>query len=104
GVSALGAMFGVGGPVIAVPILVVLGVPTLMAVGLSQVQSVVISGVATFGYAGIGAVLIPLVFLVGVPQMIGVWVGWRFAHHVNDRMLRICLGIVLVLITPALMV
>lgn len=104
GVSALGATFGVGGPVIAVPILVVLGVPTLMAVGLSQVQSIVISGVATFGYASMGAVLISLVFLIGVPQMIGVWLGWRFAHQVNDRLLRICLGTVLILIAPTLLV
>lgn len=102
GIGFLGGMLGVGGPVIAVPILVALGVPMLFALAISQVQSVVISGVATIGYASVGAISWPLVLLVGIPQLVGVLVGWRIAHRVDPRRLRIALGLVLIGIGPFL--
>lgn len=102
GVSVTGAMLGVGGPILLVPILVVLGVPTLIAVGASQVQSVIIAAGATVTYASVGAVLGWLVLLVGIPQLVGVWLGWRLAHRVNDRLLRTGLGVLLVVTAPTL--
>lgn len=102
GVSLVGAMLGVGGPILLVPLLVVLGIPTLIAVGASQVQSLVIATSATVTYASIGGVVVSLVLLTGIPQLVGVWLGWRFAHRVNERVLRVCLGAVLVFTAPTL--
>lgn len=102
GIGILGGMLGVGGPVVAVPILVVLGVPMLVAVAVAQVQSVFIATFATVGYLAVDAVSLPLVLLIGIPQLIGVMVGWQVAHRVNPHRLRIFLGIVLVGAAPVL--
>jgi hypothetical protein len=102
GIGILGAMLGVGGPVVAVPILVVLGVPMLVAVAVAQVQSIFISSFATVGYLAVDAVSLPLVLLVGIPQLIGVVLGWGVAHRVDPHRLRVVLGLVLVLVAPTL--
>jgi uncharacterized protein len=102
-IGVLGAMLGVGGPVVAVPVLVVLGVPMLVAVAVAQVQSVFISGFATVGYVAADAVSLPLVLLVGIPQLVGVVLGWQVAHRLDPERLRVLLGVVLVLIAPVLL-
>lgn len=102
GIGFLGGMLGVGGPIVAVPILVVLGVPMLIAVAVAQVQSVFISGFATIGYLAVGAVSLQLALLVGIPQLVGVVLGWKVAHRVDPARLRIILGVILILIAPTL--
>ncbi|MFC6905056.1 sulfite exporter TauE/SafE family protein [Halalkalicoccus tibetensis] len=103
GVGVLGGLLGVGGPVVAVPILVVLGVPMLVAVAVAQVQSVFISGFAAASYALAGAVSIPVALLVGIPQLIGVVAGWKVAHLVDPGRLRVILGVVLIVVAPTLL-
>ncbi|HSH44952.1 MAG TPA: sulfite exporter TauE/SafE family protein [Longimicrobiales bacterium] len=96
GIGLAGALLGVGGPVLAVPALVVLGVPMLIAVAVAQVQSVFVSGFATIGYMFQGAVSWPLALLVGVPQLLGVLAGWWIALRTEPRKLKFILGGVLV--------
>lgn len=103
GIGVLGGLLGVGGPVVAVPMLVVLGVPMLVAVAVAQVQSIFISGFAAASYAVAGAVSIPVALLVGIPQLVGVVVGWKVAHLVDPHRLRVALGIVLVAVAPLLL-
>lgn len=103
GIGVLGGLLGVGGPVVAVPILVVLGVPMLVAVAVAQVQSIFISGFAAASYAAVGAVSIPVALLVGVPQLVGVLAGWKVAHLVDPHRLRVALGVVLVAVSPTLL-
>ncbi|ADJ16321.1 sulfite exporter TauE/SafE family protein [Halalkalicoccus jeotgali] len=103
GIGILGGLLGVGGPVVAVPVLVVLGVPMLVAVAVAQVQSVFISTFATAGYALSGAVSIPVAVLIGIPQLVGVLAGWKVAHLVDPHRLRIVLGAVLVTVGPLLL-
>lgn len=103
GIGVLGGLLGVGGPVVAVPALVILGVPMLVAVAVAQVQSVFISGFAAASYASAGAVSIPIALLVGVPQLVGVVAGWKVAHLVDPSRLRVILGIVLVGVAPLLL-
>ncbi|MGE4428483.1 MAG: sulfite exporter TauE/SafE family protein, partial [Solirubrobacteraceae bacterium] len=50
GVATAAGMFGLGGPMLAVPLLVAFGVPVLAALAAAQVQSVVIATVGTVGY------------------------------------------------------
>lgn len=101
--GTLCGLLGVGGPVVAVPVLVILGVPMLVAVAVAQVQSIFLAGAATFSYAAAGAVLLPMAVLVGVPQLIGVVIGWRVAQRVDQLRLRIVLGVVLVVLGPVLL-
>lgn len=91
GVAAASGVFGVGGPLLSVPLLVALGVPLLSALAAAQVQSVVIAGVGTLGYLAAGAVDWPLAVLVGVPELAGVLLGWRIARALPTRALRYAL-------------
>ncbi len=98
GIGFLGGMLGVGGPVVAVPVLVALGMPMLRAVAVAQVQSIFLSLFATVGYFAAGAVDVGVAVLVGVPQLVGVVAGWRIAHLVEPRQLRLALSVVLVVV------
>lgn len=100
GIGLAGGMLGVGGPVLAVPLLVVCGVPMLIALAVAQVQSVFIAAFATAGYLSVSAVSWPIALLVGVPQVIGVVIGWRVAHRINADRLRIALGVLLIAAAP----
>ena len=92
GIGVSGALLGVGGPVLAVPALVVLGVPMLMGVAVAQVQSVFVAGFATLGYALQGSISWPLALLVGVPQLVGALAGWWVARRTRPERLKIVLG------------
>ena len=100
GVGVSGGMLGVGGPVLAVPLLVVIGFPMLVSLAVAQVQSIVIAAVATTGYFALDAVSVPLAILVGVPELIGVVIGWKMARSVNSEYLKVALGTVLLLVGP----
>lgn len=91
-------LLGVGGPVLAVPVLVLLGVPMLLAVGLAQVQSVFISAFASFGYALQGVIDWGLALLVGIPLLVGTAAGWWVAHRIPVGGLTRGLAVVLVVI------
>ena len=91
-------LLGVGGPVIAVPALVLIGVPMLLALAVAQVQSVFIATFATTGYLLQGNVSVALAAIVGLPLLAGVVVGWKVAHLVNPAKLKVALGIVLIVV------
>lgn len=95
-------LLGIGGPVLAVPALVLVGVPMLYAIAIAQVQSIFIAVFAALGYVAQGTVSAPLVALVGIPLVIGVVVGWRVAHRIDPRRLKVALGGVLLLVGPYL--
>lgn len=95
-------LLGVGGPVLAVPALVLVGVPILYAIAVAQVQSIFIAAFASLGYLAQGTVSFPLAVVVGVPLVAGVLVGWRVAHIVDPERLKLALGGVLVLVGPYL--
>lgn len=100
--GAFSGLLGVGGPVIAVPALVVVGVPMLSAVAAAQVQSVFIATFAAVGYLLRGAVSVPLAVALGVPLTVGVVLGWGVAHRVDPDRLKVALGGVLLVVSPYL--
>lgn len=102
GVAVVSGMFGLGGPVLTVPLLVALHMPVLSALGASQAQSVVIAGVGTVGYAVHGAVDWTLAAVVGVPELAGVLAGWVLARALPARVLRFALIAALLALAPYL--
>jgi uncharacterized membrane protein YfcA len=102
GVALAGGLFGVGGPMLAVPLLVVWGMPLLGALAAAQAQSIVIAVVGTLGYVIQGAVDWPLALVLGVPELVGVLAGWRIAHAVPTHRLRYALAAVLICLSPYL--
>ncbi|SPT64252.1 sulfite exporter TauE/SafE family protein [Actinomadura madurae] len=99
-VAAAGALFGVGGPMLCVPLLVALGSPVLAALAAAQAQSVVIAGAGTLGYVAAGAVDWPLAALVGVPELAGVVAGWAIARAVPAGALKGALVVSLLALAP----
>ncbi len=102
GVGAASGLFGIGGPILTVPLLLALGIPMLRSLGAAQAQSVVIASVGTIGYAAHGAVDWPLAALVGIPQLLGVIAGWRLARSASPRALGYTLAVVLLVLAPYL--
>jgi hypothetical protein len=102
GVAVASGLFGVGGPMLSVPLMVIGGFPLLTALAAAQAQSIVVAGVGMAVYLAQGAVSWPLVLLTGVPEMIGVWFGWKIAHSVPARPLTYLLATVLLALGPVL--
>lgn len=102
GLGVASGLLGVGGPVIAVPALVLIGVPILLAVAVAQVQSIFIAVFAASGYIIQGNVMFSLAVLVGTPLLVGVVAGWKIAHVVNPNRLKVALGVVLFAVGPYL--
>lgn len=98
GVGLPAGLLGVGGPVLAVPVLVMLGTPMLLAVGLAQVQSIFISAFAALGYAMQGVIDWGVALLVGLPLLVGTAAGWWLAHRIPVARLKVGLAVVLVAI------
>jgi uncharacterized protein len=104
GVGLPAGLLGVGGPVLAVPLLVMLGVPMLLSVGLAQVQSIFISVFAALGYAVQGVIDWWLALLVGIPLVLGTAAGWWLAHRIQPARLKVGLAVVLILLGAYLLV
>jgi uncharacterized membrane protein YfcA len=100
GVATISGMFGLGGPMIAVPVLVITGVPMLSALAAAQAQSVIVSITGTVVYLGQGAIDWPLAIMTGIPELIGVWLGWKIAHALPRRLLTVVLGVSLTVLGP----
>jgi len=93
-----GGLLGVGGPVLAVPLMVVLGVPMLLSVALAQVQSIFISGFATVGYMVHEAVDWYLALFLTIPLLIGTISGWYIAQRIKASKLQVSLALVLIVL------
>lgn len=87
-VSAASGVIGIGGPMLAVPLLAAVGLPVLRSLACAQAQSVVIAMVGTAGYLVHGTIDWPLAVLIGLPELAGVLVGWKIAHALPTRALR----------------
>ncbi len=101
-VSVVSGLFGLGGPMLAVPLLLAVGVPILPAIAAAQVQSVAISGIGAVGYAAHGAIDWAMALLVGVPEMAGVVLGWQLARRLPARALAAALAAGLIALAPYL--
>ncbi|MEV0319855.1 sulfite exporter TauE/SafE family protein [Streptomyces sp. NPDC050658] len=101
-VAVVAGLFGLGGPMLSVPLLVSCGVPLLSSLAAAQAQSVVIAAVGTIGYVTNGNVDWPLAALVGIPELAGVLIGWRIAHAIPTRRLKAILVAALLLLAPYL--
>lgn len=102
-VAFVSGIVGVGGPMLAVPILIIAGVPVLESLAAAQAQSVVIAGCGTVGYLASGSIDWPLALIIGIPEVIGVYAGWRVAHAIPAHRLKLALVVVLLLLAPYVM-
>lgn len=101
-VAIVAGIVGIGGPMLTVPLLVVLGVPLLESLAAAQAQSIVVAGTGTVAYAASDSIDWALAALVGIPELAGVLVGWRLAHALPTRILKVALIVTLFALAPYL--
>jgi uncharacterized membrane protein YfcA len=82
------ALTGTGGPVLLVPILILMRAPTLTAIGVSQVVQILVAIFSTVGYVLFGQVDFFLGTTLGLVAAAGVVIGTRVAHAVPILTLR----------------
>ncbi|MGB3413997.1 MAG: sulfite exporter TauE/SafE family protein [Microbacteriaceae bacterium] len=101
-IAIASGMFGVGGPLLTVPVFVALGMPLLPVLAAAQLQSIAIAAVGSIAYITIDAVDWWLALIVGIPQALGVLIGWKVARTVPAKYLRSAMIIILLAIAPFL--
>ncbi len=82
------ALTGTGGPVLLVPVLLLLQAPVLAAVGAAQAVSLPVAAFSTAGYVFYGSVDFILGTALGLIAAVGVVVGARIAHAAPAAALR----------------
>lgn len=102
-VAVASGIFGIGGPMLSVPVMVIAGFPLLMALAAAQAQSVLVAAAGTVSYLVHGSISWPLVVITGIPEMIGVWLGWKLAHALPTRPLKYLLAAALIVLGPVLL-
>ena len=90
GVGFGSSLTGTGGPVLLVPLLLLLGSLPLAAVGISQAIQLPIAIFATIGFMLYGQIDFYLGFTLGIVQSVGVIIGARIAHTLpQEKLLRV---------------
>ena len=86
GIGVLAGITGIGGPALAIPLLLFSGLRPVVAIGAGVASGVVVTTNATLGHVLQGTVpdLGPMLVL-GVPFVCAQVVGWRYVHLVSDR-------------------
>lgn len=102
GVAVLSGIVGVGGPMLTVPILIAFGVPVLESLAAAQAQSIVIAGIGTIGYVAADTIDWTLAAVIGVPELVGVLIGWVVARRVRTRTLKYAIVVALLALGPYL--
>lgn len=98
GAGALGGLFGVGGAVIATPILTgVFGASQVVAQGLSLSLAAPSTAVTLFTYASHGQVNWALGLPLAVGGLLSISLGVKLAHALPERVLRALFSLFLVL-------
>ncbi len=82
------ALTGTGGPVLLVPVLMLLRVPVLLAIGVSQAAQLPIAIFASIGFAMNDQIDFRLGTELGIVQAISVLVGAAVAHRIATTTLR----------------
>jgi uncharacterized protein len=87
---------GVGGPALAVPMMVLLGFPAIVAVGASQVVQIVAAVSGSLGHLGEGTIDFTLAAWLTGFEVAGVVGGVALAHRIDARTLRLGVGLLCV--------
>jgi uncharacterized membrane protein YfcA len=89
-VAIVSGLFGLGGQLLSVPLLISIGATMLPALGAAQAQSIVIAW--------------PLVLVVGVPLLAGALAGWKLVQVIPTERLRSVLAGTLIAVGAYLIV
>ncbi|MDY0258251.1 MAG: sulfite exporter TauE/SafE family protein [Desulfovibrio sp.] len=89
---------GVGGPVLSVPLMVILGFAPLTAIATSQVIQITAALSGTLGNVSNGAINFTVAAWVTVLELVGVILGAGMAHTVSTATLKKTVSVVCILV------
>jgi uncharacterized membrane protein YfcA len=99
------ALFGVGGGIVIVPLLVLwLGYREHEATGTSLAAIAVIATLAGIGHAAYGNVRLGDALLVGLPAVAGVVIGTHFQQRLSGRAISLSFAALLVVAAVVLLI
>jgi uncharacterized membrane protein YfcA len=99
------ALFGVGGGIVMVPLLVLwLGYPEHEATGTSLAAIAVIAALAAIGHAAYGNVRLGDGLIVGLPAVAGVVIGTHFQQRLSGRAVLLSFAALLVVVAIVLLI
>ena len=101
----LSGLFGVGGGVLIVPLLVLwLGFEQRLATGTSLAAIVVIAAVAAAVHGAYGNVHVDDGVLIGVPAVAGVLIGTELQQRISTKALSLVFAVLLTVVAVELLV
>ena len=101
----LSGLFGVGGGVLIVPLLVLwLGFDQRLATGTSLAAIVIIAAIATVTHGAYGNVHVDEGVLIGVPAVAGVLIGTELQQRISTKALSLTFAALLVVVAVDLLV
>jgi uncharacterized protein len=101
----LSGLFGVGGGVLIVPLLVLwLGFDQRLATGTSLAAIVIIAAIATAAHGAYGNVHVDEGVLIGVPAVAGVLIGTELQQRISTKALSLIFAVLLVVVAVDLLV
>lgn len=95
---------GVGGPVLSVPVMVILGFQPLLSISTSQVIQIAAAVSGSLGNLGHGFINIDMGLYVAGAELLGVVAGARIAHSVSQNTLKKIISVVCILVGGFIMV
>ncbi len=102
--GAFSGLFGVGGGVVIVPLLVLwLGVDERLATGTSLAAIVVVAAVAAAVHAAYGNLHVREGLLVGVPAVAGVLIGTELQQRIPRRAISLVFAVMLAAVAAKLL-
>jgi uncharacterized membrane protein YfcA len=100
----LSGLFGIGGGVLIVPLLVLwCGFDERLATGTSLAAIVVIAGVATAVHGAYGNVHVREGVLVGLPAVAGVLIGTGLQRRISTKAISLIFAVLLVVVAADLL-
>lgn len=97
-VGFISGLTGVGGPVVSVPLMVILGFPPLTTIATSQVLQIPAAVSGTIGNLIYGHINFKIAAWAGLLEIIGVYTGAHLAHRANVKQLRLLVAVVCILV------
>ena len=89
---------GVGGPVLSVPLMVIIGFPPLTAIATSQVIQITAALSGSAGKLAHGFIDTGTALWVTAAELVGVMVGARLAHSISQASLKKVVSVVCIVV------
>jgi uncharacterized membrane protein YfcA len=101
-VGFISGLTGVGGPVVSVPLMVILGFAPLATIATSQVLQIPAAVSGTIGNLMYGHINFTIAAWAALLEVLGVYAGAHLAHIANVKQLRLLVAVVCILVGGSL--